>query len=213
MKVALKLTVRQALKDFAKHAVKCGKSGTHSYGHDTLSKLVRESIDSLLCQQWTRELAEWLIESEKYAAPRKDYQYAKTPWTSMKVHIDLEVIEKLKVLAASLELPMEPLIRGSLFNDLEQHYPFPDNQAPAEDADGYFHHSDIDEHGEIIYIDPRHPDNKGRELEAFERLLTLATAENSRSEHWDLYLQVIEALIKMDRNYRQFEEVIKRIKL
>ena len=181
-KKRIKFRIRQGLKDFAVH-------GAEQAGI-TVTEIVRRTIDTVLSQNLTPEDAHGYIEIGRVAAPSSTFAYALTPWSELVALLEPGMIECLTSEAKRLGVGRDELFRGMFYDQLLVHYALPPVQTPSEDEIGYALDSTLDAQDRIIFLDPRHPNNKGRWREAMERLQVLSSGPDAPSRYMHLEWRV-----------------------
>ena len=204
--------VRQALKDFLRHAVEQEKNEFSL----SLSEIVRRSLNGVLSQPLNPTDARGLVkterdaldgikshhffESPRYAQPFSSYRYRDTPWVSLTVHLEWELLDGLRREATRLGVKRDELLRGALFATLCGHYDYPPNQYPSEAEVGYTHGSDMNGNP----LDPRHPTNRGKELEAIHRLRQLAYDPDAPDVCREVLAKYVAFLRKLQQDHERF---------
>ena len=193
MKIPVKFRVRRALKDYLKHAVKQDKKKLGS----SAAEIVRRSIDVFLAQRPMSPLrARALVNAERYARPSDACIYDASPWATIKVNLEPDALESLRKISQRSDFGIEELVRGILFDQLSAHYRMPEYQLPTDEERGY---SELMDEDGITYLDPRHPENRGREREAAEHLDLISSGPHAGTE-----------LLQLEFDFRQF---IRRLRI
>ena len=221
--VSIRFRVRQALKDFLRHAVE-HEAALDGFGLSQ-SEIIRRSLDDVLSVSLSPRDARGLVLNERdaldYGKSADDkspvgpsrvssYRYRDTPWVALNVQLEPDMPEALRHDAERLGLKRDELLRGAVFSTLRGHYNFPPNQRPSEAELGYVHDSETP-HAEAVggsfglfRLDPRHPDNRGQEREAAHRLQELARRPNADPRHVEIQGKFDDFIDKLTNDYHRF---------
>ena len=202
--------VRQALKDYLLYA-----SAQQVYGiggkviRVSAAETVRRALDEMLQTSWSPADAREGVAEERDALdrthryrpePLSSYRYRDTPWVPLSVKLDTERLDALRREATRLGVKRDELLRAALFNTLQPRFDLPPNQWPSEAEVGYVHAFDEDSNP----IDPRHPQNYGREREAVARLRRLANVPDADPRHVEILGKFIDFVENVIGDYHRF---------
>ena len=201
--------VRQALKDYLLYA-----SAQQVYGiggkviRVSAAETVRRALDEMLQTSWSPADAREGVAEERDAldrthryqpTPFSSYRYRDTPWVPLSVKLDTERLDALRREATRLGVKRDELLRAALFNTLHPRFDPPPNQWPSEAEVGYVHAFDRDGP-----IDPRHPLNRGRENDAFERLRRGAADPTHPEPYASIEMKFQDFLRTLSDDYERF---------
>ena len=201
--VPVRFSVRQALKDYLRHAVELSKH--HDHEPLSLSEIVRRSIDGFIDAGTSPEYARAMVDNERLAldgsfTPRVSfYRYRDTPWVSLTIALDPAMLEAVRQKAARVGIRRDQLVRAAVFDTLYAHYDLPPNQEMSDAERGY--REDFDgEH----FLDPRHPRNFGREREAIEWLRRGMAEHPEDPRYYAVYAAFNGYMARLSRDYERF---------
>ena len=199
----VRFRVRQGLKDYLRAAAEQVRDGGDPR---SLSDIVRWALEECVSWRLSPDAARELIRTERWALdgaftpPISLYRYRDTPWTTVNVQLDPALIDALRGDAARLGVKRDELMRGALFDTLFPRFDRPPNQWPSEAEVGYVHAFDRDGNP----IDPRHPQNYGREREAVARLRRLANVPDADPRHVEILGKFIDFVENVIGDYHRF---------
>ena len=198
----VRFRVRQGLKDYLRAAAEQVRDGGDPR---SLSDIVRWALEECVSWRLSPDAARELIRIERWALdgvftpPISLYRYRDTPWTTVNVQLDPALLDALRGDAARLGVKRDELMRGALFDTLFPRFDRPPNQWPSEAEVGYVHAFDRDGP-----IDPRHPLNRGRENDAFERLRRGAADPTHPEPYASIEMKFQDFLRTLSDDYERF---------
>ena len=168
------------------------------------SEVVRVSLREMRDMSWSPWDAAEHVEEERNALDGcvpaySHFRYRTTPWVSLTVQLRPSLLEAVRSEAQRLSVGSEALVRAALFQFLLHHF---DHKLPSDQlqplADRQLGYSNFTSQ-DGSRVDPRHPDNAGREQEAAQRLRQRAEDPDAH----DAYRAIQRAYQEFLRNLQQ----------